>query len=303
MSFRDTIPNELVTHTLAMCGTRGEQWLDALPNLIRKLEEKWSIKVGEAFPAVEFNYVAQSMVANGEHAVIKISPPFDNDEIFSEAKFLKTLNGRGTVKLIAEDRATRSILLEWVGPGKNLTELFTGDELAAIDPAINVLEKIMSHVPDDITDTISLDDWFDGLRRYSETDFPKIYAEKALDIYAELSSENVRTYYLHGDFHPGNIVSATREPFLAIDPKGIIGPIGYEIAVFLNNFHWWQEELEDIRNRLDNAIRKFSSAFQIGPEELRQWAFAQMVLGAWWTYDEMPQIYQDDVAKANIWDI
>jgi streptomycin 6-kinase len=108
---------------------------------------------------------------------------------------------------------------------------------------------------------------------------------------------------LHGDFHPANIVSATREPFLVIDPKGIAGPVGYEIAVFLNNYHWWQETRADIRIRLDSAVRQFSAAFDIEPTELRQWAFAQMVLGAWWTFDEMPEIYQNEVVKADVWDI
>jgi hypothetical protein len=30
-----------------------------------------------------------------------------------------------------------------------------------------------------------------------------------------------------------------REPFLAIDPKGIVGDIGFEISVFLNNPRGW----------------------------------------------------------------
>ena len=99
------------------------------------------------------------------------------------------------------------------------------------------------------------------------------------------------------------MVSATRERFLAIDPKGIVGPIGYDIAVFLNNFHWWQEERADIKERLDHAVRKFAESFDIDAYDLRCWAFAQMVLGAWWTFDEMPDIYQNEVAKADVWDI
>ena len=303
MSFRDTIPSELVTHTIATCGNRGEQWLDALPDLIQQLEQEWSISVGRPFPAVEFNYVAEAVSNNGHRSVIKISPPFDNTEIYSEAKFLQVLNGRGTVRLLAQDRTHRAILIERAVPGKNLAELFTGNELGAIDPAIGVLRNITDEPPDNKTDTIDLDDWFDGLRRYVDTDFPKSYAEKALETYAELSRKNVDRYYLHGDFHPGNVVSATREPFLAIDPKGIIGPIGYDIAIFLNNFHWWQDEHPDLRERLEEAVRKFSQSFDIVPNDLKRWAFAQMVLGAWWTFDEMPEIYENDVTKADIWGI
>ena len=43
----------------------------------------------------------------------------------------------------------------------------------------------------------------------------------------------------------------------------MIGPIGYDIAVFLNNFHWWQDEHSDIQERLDFAVREFSDAFDL----------------------------------------
>jgi streptomycin 6-kinase len=123
-----------------------------------------------------------------------------------------------------------------------------------------------------------------------------------LDLYDNVLRHQ-QDHYLHGDFHPANIVSAQRSPYLAIDPKGIVGPIGYDIAVFLNNYHWWQETRTDIRQRLDDAVRQFAEAFGIDALHLRQWAFAQMILSAWWTFDEMPEIYNNDAAKADIWDI
>jgi streptomycin 6-kinase len=302
MNFRDSIPKELVTHTIAMCGEIGKAWLDDLPALIRHLETAWSISVEDPFPSVEFNYVAAATDGLGQQVVIKISPPFDNTEIFSEAKFLGTLNGNGAVWLLAEDRERRAILVERAIPGASLTELYDGNELEAIGPAINVLRTITAEPPDDLTDTIDLDDWFDGLTRYNETAFPARYAKRALDIYADLSG-NAKRQYLHGDFHPSNVVSGTREWFLAIDPKGMIGPIGYDIAVFLNNFHWWHEERTDVRARSKVAVEKFSDGFGISSSDLRRWAFAQMVLSAWWTFDEMPEIYDNEVAKADIWDI
>jgi len=70
MSFRDSIPKELVTHTIAMCGAVGERWLDSLPSLVRELEERWSINVGKPFPAIEFNYVAGAVDKNDKPVVI-----------------------------------------------------------------------------------------------------------------------------------------------------------------------------------------------------------------------------------------
>jgi streptomycin 6-kinase len=302
MNFRESIPEELVAHTIAMCGDSGTEWLDRLRTTIEEIEENWSISVGDPFPSIEFNYVAAATDINGNAIVIKISPPFETSEIFSEAKFLRVANGRKVVRLLAQDRDRRAILIERALPGSNLTEIYAGNELKAVAPAIDVLRAITGKPPEDTSETIDLDDWFDGMHRHTETAFPAEYAVRALEIHSRLS-RGVERCYLHGDFHPGNIVSDTREPFLAIDPKGMIGPIGYDIAVFLNNFHWWQEDRPDIQERLDFAVRAFSDAFDVSPADLRLWSFAQMVLSAWWTFDEMREIYQNDVAKADVWNV
>ena len=302
-AFKDSLPSDLVTHVTSMCGRRGVQWLDDLEHIVADLRRLWSIEVGSPFPAGEFNFVAPATHSDGELMVVKISPPFDPIEIFDEAAFLRHRNGRGAVKLIAEEHSRFAILLEHALPGKNLAEMFENNEPEAVQPAIEVLRSIVSPVPANQADITNLDAWFRGMNRFEATKFPSDYAAKALKIYGELSVQPNRIFYLHGDFHPGNIVSATRAPFLAIDPKGIIGHIGYDLAVFLNNFHWWQETRSDIRPRLDRAVRQFADAFELDPMEIRQWGFAQMVLGAWWAFDETPDLYNNEVAKADIWDV
>lgn len=301
---RNNIPAELVSHTLAMCGERGEAWLSDLPNIIATLESLWSIRVADPFPAIEFNFVAPVLTSSREPAVVKIAPPFDNSEILSEAEWLRTIDGSGAVRLIREDRKRRAILLERAMPGKNLAELFAGNERDAIGPAIAVLRDIVRPKSAARGENILLIEWFEGLRRYAQSGFPSTYASKALDLFDNvLNGPLVPQFYLHGDFHPGNVVSAGNSRYLAIDPKGLIGPLGYDIAVFLNNFHWWQESRPDVRARMAFAIERFAEAFDMETAELRNWAFVQMVLGAWWTFDEMPSLYDNEVAKADIWEV
>ncbi|HKP68541.1 MAG TPA: aminoglycoside phosphotransferase family protein [Pyrinomonadaceae bacterium] len=294
-------PAELVTHVTAICGDRGRAWLDELPSTIDELEQRWSLQVDAPFPAGEYNFVAPAVTSDGQLTVIKIAPPFETNEIIGEAAFLRHRAGRGAVKLLEEDIERRAILIERLLPGKNLAELFTGNEELAVEPAIDVLRSILGPPPND--SVTSLDDWFKVLHRHIGTDFPASYAEKALDFYETLSKQPGRRFYLHGDYHPGNVVNATRSPFLAIDSKGIVGHVGYDIAVFLNNFHWWQEKRSDIRERLERPVAQFAEAFELDPLEVRQWAFTQMVLSAWWSFDEMPQFYDNIVAKADIWDV
>jgi streptomycin 6-kinase len=228
--------------------------------------------------------------------------PYPDGEAYSEAAWLKHRNGMGCIRLIEQERDARAYMMERAAPGINFTEEFKDREPEAVAPAIEVLKIITTEPPANLTDVISLDTWFSNLERAVGTDFPGEYAGKALELYRKMSSKTP-PMYLHGDFHPGNIVTATREPYLAIDPKGIIGALGYDIAVFLSNFHWWQDERPDVGERLDLAVKQFSAAFDISEIDLRGWAFATRVLGAWWTFDEMPTLYSGGVAKADIWDV
>lgn len=201
---------------------------------------------------------------------------------------------------MAEDRESHAILIEHSLPGTSLSRYFENDPAGCIAPAIEVLRSILRPPPANMTDVGTLDNWFENFSRYVNTDFPKKDAAKAFEIYERLSRQP-GTFYLHGDFHPGNIVSSTRAPFLAIDPKGIVGHIGYDIAVFLNNLHWWQKGDSNVDVLLDDAVERFAKELDFREKELREWAFAGMVIGAWWNFDDMPDLYDGDVAITEVW--
>lgn len=301
-AFIEALPRDLVTHVTAICGRGGEEWFKRLPELIAQLEGQWSISVGEPFPGIEFNYVARALMAE-RPVVVKLAPPYEPTEIFAEAKYLKTRDGDGAVRLLAVDRDRHAILLEQAEPGYALFETFENDPAGAVAPAVKVLKTILRPRPADMTDVQSLDVWFNNFRRSSNTDFPQTYARKALAIYESLSRRRGTIFYLHGDFHPGNIVSSGRAPFLAIDPKGLVGHIGYDLAVFLNNLRWWRKNDPNLGGLLNFAVEEFAANFEMTEREVREWAFASMVIGAWWSFEDMPEHYDTNFAEMDIWDV
>lgn len=299
--FRSTLPRKFVENTLSLCGERGGKWLDELPEIIAALETAWNITSAGHFRNLSYNYVANASLPDGKSAVLKIALPLSDVEIYGEAAYLRAIDGRGAVKCLEFDRERQAILLERVAPGANLRSEFKKDQQRAVGAAIRVLKRLLRPVPDVTDDLVSLDAWFDGLRRAVGTSFPQNLAERALAYYAELSQDTANIFLLHGDLHHDNILTAKREPFLAIDPKGMVGHVAYDIGVFLNNHRDWLEWDTRLEGKLDKAIAEFAAAFELEEQVIRKWAFCQMVLSWWWLFDEMPEMFTDELGIPDIW--
>lgn len=298
--FSKNLPERFTKNTLDACGEAGKKWLDDLPQTVQTLSENWLLTVEKPFPNLSYNFVAPCICKNKSEAVLKIALPLNNPEIFNEAEFLRMAGGKGTVKLLEIDKNRRAILLEKLTPGKHLKEVFSREEAKTVEIAISVIRRILKKPPENSAFR-QLEEWFNNFfEKAPKTVFPLEFLSKTSEFFEEL---NVAPKFLiHGDLHHENILSATREPFLAIDPKGIIGKVGYEIAVFLNNHLWWLAKEPNLREKLDNAVGKFSEAFEITPRDLRKWAFAQMILSAWWTFEENGADWQNELAFAAIWE-
>ena len=299
--FISNLPKRFTRNALNLCGETGGQWLKDLPQIIAELSKIWSLIVERPLPNLSYSFVAPCHSKNGA-AVLKIAPPLNNPEIYNEARFLQMANGKGAIKLLKTDENRRAILLERLSPGANLKKVCRADESESVAIAIKVMREIL-RVPPENSAFRRLDDWFDGFENAANTKFPDEFISKASGFYDELSSASKRKFLIHGDLHHENILSARREPFLAIDPKGIIGDIGYEIAVFLNNHLWWLASEPNLKEKLNDAVRQFSEAFEIEPRDLRKWAFAQIVLSAWWTFEENGENWKNDLELAEIWGV
>ena len=294
-------PRELVTHVTAICGDEGEAWLDDLPQIVARLEKKWAVATAPAFEKGEYNFVAPAR-SEAVDAVLKVSPPFPTIEIFAEAEFLEKLDGKRAPKLLEIDRVDRAILIERIRPGETMDVHFADDPFACVEPAIEVLRSILMPPPYPPAEAQLFYDWYFRFQKAEHTDFPQDYFYNACDIFDPLFQDDERVFHLHGDFHPGNVI-ADGDGFAVIDPKGLVGHLTYDIAVFLNNLHWWQKGKPGVRENLFAAARKFADAFDLDERSVREAAYAGMVISAWWNFEDMAELYDNEVALADIWEI
>ncbi len=102
---------------------------------------------------------------------------------------------------------------------------------------------------------------------------------------------------MHGDFHHFNILKSERG-WLAIDPKGVIGPAGYEIGPLMINP--WNSLSDGISLKVQTKRRIDIFRERLGweREKIIQWSVAHAVLSAWWDFqDDMDWEYSLNCAK------
>jgi streptomycin 6-kinase len=251
---------------------------------------------------LSYHFVAPCIRSDGSRAVLKIGFPGEELEFFNEVKTLRLYDGEGAVRLLDADQARYAMLLEKLTSGESLGKLCLRDDAQAVKIAAGILKKLVREIPEDGEYHV-LENWIGGFRRTENTEFPAEKIKKARNFYNELTSKKKHGYLLHGDFHHENILSAEREPYLVIDPKGLVGSVGYDAGVFINNNRDWLAEKPDVSVRMDLAVRQFSETLRIAEDEIRKWAFVQMVLSAWWTFEENDERWRADLSKAEVWQV
>ena len=265
----------------------GEAWLEDLPKLIAACAERWQLTVGPPFAELSYNYVAPATMADGSGIVLKLGVP--RHELHTEIEALIIFNGRGICRLFDADVKKGALLLERLQPGGMLTAITDNEEATRIAAA--VMKKLWQPVPQK-HNFPSVADWFGGLAdlraafKGGTGPFPKRLVETAELLSEELLASDFEPMLLHGDLHHYNILQSAREPWLAIDPKGLVGDPAFEIAAFVRNpldITTWPHLKQVISQRLDI----FAELLDIEQQRLVAWCLAFEVLSNWWDYEDL----------------
>jgi streptomycin 6-kinase len=89
-------------------------------------------------------------------------------------------------------------------------------------------------------------------------------------------------FLIHGDLHPGNILRADREPWLAVDPKGYVGDPAYDAGTLLKSRALALLAADDLPKAVHRALDVFADAAELDPARVRRWAQFHAVQAAFW---------------------
>ena len=295
------LSNNFIQNILGLHEIEGAKWIIDLPKIVKEIEQSWLLKVAKPFPNLSYHFVAPCVLQDKSEAVLKLAIPEKKSPIFNEKKILEIFNGEGAVRVLRFDERFYALLLEKLTPGENLVKICQKDDAQSNFIAIQVLQRLLTKTTTEKNDFPLLKDWVSGLQNAEKPSFAPEFVKKAREFLDELIASSNKSFLLHGDLHHQNILSATREEFLAIDPKGIIGDIGFEISTFLNNPRGWVLSHPEREKIIENRLEQFSEAFEIEPRDLQKWAFSEAVLSAWWTFEESRADWEKWIACAEIW--
>jgi streptomycin 6-kinase len=267
----------------------GEKFLAVLPSLIDEVSQRWRLTDVQPVPNLSFNFVAFAK-RDDQDVILKMAVP--NPELTSEMTALKLFNGEGACQLLEHDEERGLLLLERLKPGKMLSELEDDDERTniAADVILNMQRRGGVLPPELQGKFIKLSDWFAGLKKIrphfngGTGPFPKEILERVESFLPELFSEkDVRL--MHGDFHHFNILSSERG-WLIIDPKGVIGPAGYEVGPFMINPWDGISDGSSFKVQAERRVSIFAERLGWERQKIIRWSLAHAVLSAWWSIED-----------------
>ena len=295
------IPATFVQTTRELHGEAGLLWLSRLPGVIIEYERRWSIHVETPVWPLSYNYVAPAVRADGTRAVLKACVP--TREFYSEAAALVLYAGQGAARLLEADLEAGVLLLERLDPGTRLRTLPDGAEATSI--AVGVMRQLWRPVPEG-TALIPLSSWVGGLARLRAMfdggtgPFPARLVEEAEARFVDLLASLGEPVVLHGDLHHDNILMAERQPWLAIDPKGVAGEAEYETAAWIQNMVPADTPRAEARRIYERCIAQLAEELGFERQRIRDWVVAQQVLGTFWMLEGHGHGWEQGLAEAEI---
>lgn len=278
------VPTDLARNVVEAWADEGRRWLVALPALLDDVARTWELQVGEPYQ-LSFHWVTRVTRADGSAAVLKLGVPAGH--LTDQAHALDVYGGHGAVRLLAQDTARGALLLEPADPGTPASALVPHHDEEATAALIGVGRRLHQVPPQGC----SLPDLYEAesesfrahLRRYPGDDpLPRKLVVRAGGLFDELCASAPEHLVLHGDLHHDNVLRADREPWLAIDPFGVVGDPGYDCGAMLYNPDPPRRD-DDLLALVPARIEQLADGFGLPIDRVVAWGFVMGVLSEVWT--------------------
>ena len=299
------LQEHLLNNLRTVHGVRVDVWLREFPHMLRNLLDELDARIVPGDPPLSYHLVLFAERSGGEEIVIKCT--VHNDEQPPELAAAEALSDADIgPRLLWFDLERGVMVMERIQPGETMTTALPSHaEDAAITREIATLSARMSQVVDIRTCRGDLV----PVRRYTialdeiDHETPLWLAhqediERAVNLRDRmLDAPDHQDVFLHGDLHHYNVLSDELRGWRVIDPKGLVGPRGYEFGALTYNPVGIQHH-PDLRSIERQRVDIWSETTGLPWETVRSWGYVAAVLSACWSGQGGGMDWQDGMKVA-----
>lgn len=242
---------------------------------VAECRDAWGLELGEPYPPGAAGYAVRATLPDGTPAVLKLSHPHREAE--HEADALAHWDGDGAVRLLGRDDERNAILMERCEPGTPLSA--SGPEVA-LAVLIGLLPRLWKPAGAPFHTLADEAAWWAGYLpcewEAAGRPFERRLLDAALAALAELAPSQGEQVLLHQDLHGDNVLAAQREPWLAIDPKPLVGEREFAVAPIVRS-----TELGHSRRAVLHRLDRLTAELDLDRDRARGWTIGQTI--AWAT--------------------
>ena len=200
-------------------------------------------------------------------------------------EIVDAFEGRGVVRVY--EYAEGAMLLERLSPGNSLVRMVLDRR---DEEATNILADVIGKMAPRraVAGVPTVQEWAKAFDRYAASGDRQISTnllEEGRRVYSELCGSQSRPRLLHGDLHHYNVLFDSERGWLAVDPKGVIGELEYEVGAALRN-PYERPELFLEPAAIEKRLELFAFKLNLDVGRALAWGFAQAVLAAVWAVED-----------------
>jgi streptomycin 6-kinase len=241
----------------------------------------WAVTIGQTF---ETNSALLAFgTRHNSPVVLKISKQRGDE--WHSGQMLGAFSGDGMVRVYESEPG--AVLIERLVPGNDLVTLVKkGHDERTTQILAEVMQRLANHVPPPNCPTVF--DWalsFDRYLQSGDQQVPAPLVQRVGELYRNLAISSSQTMLLHGDLHHYNVLFDEERGWTAIDPKGVVGELEYEVGAIIRN----PMELPDLFTSsavIERRLRTLTELLGLDYRRVLEWSFAQAVLSAIWGVED-----------------
>jgi streptomycin 6-kinase len=275
---------ELVRTTALGHGASGERWLRRLPAVVREIEERWDLTIGEPYSGGTASYVADATLRDGSVAVVKVAMRVaegDEEAFERSVRAFDLAGGRGCARLLAQDAEIGVLLLERLGRNLDSLQLPVERQLEII---CETVAQMWVSVPPELALPSGAEkaQWLAEFIARSWEELERPCAARTIDIALAFAAERAAAFdpacavLLHGDAHSWNTLEAGGGRFKLVDPEGLRSEPAHDLGVPMRELN--DELLAGDALRIGRQrARTLSDLTGADAEAIWQWGFIERV--------------------------